>query len=99
MTIKEQLFREIESAPESLLAQTLDFLQFIKTKQRESQPVVDVTETPATEQQTTVQSTGRSLLEHLKTVGSWEGDDLEECLQVVYETRGKAKFNYDNHFE
>lgn len=99
MNIKEQLFREIESAPESLLAQTLDFLQFIKTKQHESESVVDATQTSATQQQTTVQSTGRSLLEHLKTVGSWEGDDLEECLQQVYATRGKAKFNYDNPFE
>ncbi|WP_248277855.1 hypothetical protein [Brasilonema sp. UFV-L1] len=60
MTIKEQLFQKIESAPESLLEQTLDFLQFIKTKQRESQPVVDATETPATEQQTTVPLLGAS---------------------------------------
>jgi hypothetical protein len=34
-------------------------------------------------------STARSLL---KYAGTWEGDDLEECLRMVYATRSKAKF-------
>lgn len=34
-------------------------------------------------------STARSLL---KYAGTWEGDDLEECLRAVYENRTKAKF-------
>lgn len=34
-------------------------------------------------------STARSILEHLKHIGTWEGDDLEECLQLVYDTRGR----------
>jgi hypothetical protein len=34
-------------------------------------------------------STARSLLEH---AGTWEGNDLEQCLQLVYATRGKARF-------
>jgi len=34
-------------------------------------------------------STARSLL---KFAGTWEGDDLEECLREVYENRTKAKF-------
>jgi hypothetical protein len=33
MTIKKQLFQEIESTPEELLEETLDFLRFLKTKQ------------------------------------------------------------------
>jgi hypothetical protein len=28
----------------------------------------------------------------LKYAGSWAGDDLEECLQLVYDTRSQAKF-------
>lgn len=28
----------------------------------------------------------------LQFAGTWEGDDLEECLQLVYKTRSKAKF-------
>jgi hypothetical protein len=34
-------------------------------------------------------STARSLL---KFAGTWEGDDLEECLKLVYATRSKARF-------
>ena len=33
-------------------------------------------------------STGASLLELLKDGPFWEGDDLEECLAIVYATRG-----------
>jgi hypothetical protein len=36
-------------------------------------------------------STGRSLLEHLKTVPKWSGDDFEERLDEVVRTRGDAQ--------
>ncbi len=32
---------------------------------------------------------GRSVLRH---VGKWVGDDLPECLELVYASRGMAKF-------
>jgi hypothetical protein len=28
----------------------------------------------------------------LKFAGTWQGDDFEECLQLVYETRSQAEF-------
>jgi hypothetical protein len=34
-------------------------------------------------------STARSLL---KYAGTWAGDDLEECLKLVYRTRSQARF-------
>jgi hypothetical protein len=34
-------------------------------------------------------STARSLL---KYAGTWAGDDLEECLKLVYATRSEARF-------
>jgi len=34
-------------------------------------------------------STGQDLL---KFAGTWHGDDLEECLEFIDETRSKAKF-------
>ena len=37
-------------------------------------------------------ASGRSILRH---AGTWEGDDFQECLQLVYATRGHAKFDYD----
>ena len=96
MTIKEQLLQEIESSPDTILAETLDFLRFLKTKETPTPPQPSIPESATYKR---VNSTGRSLLEHLKTIGKWEGDDLEECLRLVYATRGKAKFDYDNPFE
>jgi hypothetical protein len=32
---------------------------------------------------------GRSLLRH---AGAWAGDDFEECLQLVYDTRSEIEF-------
>jgi hypothetical protein len=92
MTIKEQLLKEIEASPETILPETLDFLRFLKTKEIPKPLLQSATHTPEN-------STGSSLLEHLKTIGKWEGDDLEECLQLVIASRGKAKFDYDNPFE
>jgi hypothetical protein len=93
MTIKKQLFQEIESTPEELLEQTLDFLRFLKTKQIKTQ----------TELKSNIhksfESTGRSLLEHLKTIGTWEGDDAQLCLERVYTTRGKVQFDQPNPFD
>jgi hypothetical protein len=32
---------------------------------------------------------GKSILRH---AGKWVGDDLEECLEMVYSSRGEAEF-------
>ena len=34
-------------------------------------------------------ASGRSILRH---VGTWQGDDFEECLQAVVASRGSAEF-------
>jgi len=34
-------------------------------------------------------ASGNSLLRH---AGTWEGDDLEECVRLVYETRSQLEF-------
>jgi uncharacterized protein (DUF433 family) len=42
-------------------------------------------------------ASGRSILRH---VGKWQGDDFEECLQMVYDSRGNTQFNkHINPFE
>jgi hypothetical protein len=38
-------------------------------------------------------STAASLLLHLETIGTWQGDDFEECFQSVSDTRLPAEFN------
>ncbi|MBE9007802.1 DUF2281 domain-containing protein [Fortiea sp. LEGE XX443] len=113
MTIKELLLQEIESSSESLLEETLDFLRFLKTKQivktdtqsPHIQPKTVGSNTPTQPEENPTESSqlpyrpasGRSILRH---AGTWAGDDFDECLQSVYATRGKAKFDYDlNPFE
>ncbi len=104
MTIKKRLFQEIESSPDSLLEETLDFLRFLKTKQEadkkdtsvspiKSEDIQRLPESNSTEnsQAPYRPASGRSILRHART---WEGDDFQECLQLVYATRGKAKFDY-----
>jgi hypothetical protein len=104
MTIKKQLLQEIESTPDTLLAETLNFLRFLKTKQNlekseaaSTVPTKLETDSTKNSQQPYRPASGRSILRH---AGTWAGDDFEECLQQVYATRGKAKFEYDlNPFE
>jgi hypothetical protein len=64
-----------------------------------TRPIINQTNTTVTTVSDPAQSTGRSLLEHLKTIGTWEGDDLEECLEMVRTTRSRAKFHRSNPFD
>jgi hypothetical protein len=75
MTVRELLIQEIESTPDALLAETLDFLCFLKTKQHQKQP------------ETLETSRGSTAEDLLEFAGSWEGDDLRECLQLVHDSR------------
>jgi hypothetical protein len=38
--------------------------------------------------------TAKSFLTHLKTIGTWSGDDLQDCLEAVENSRGEAQFDY-----
>ena len=88
MTIREQLLKEIQSSEDNLLEQTLNFLKFLKTKEKE--------EINTDEQ---VKSTGKSLLEYLNTIEGWSGEDLEECLETVKGTVLPASFDTFNPFD
>ncbi len=68
--IKNQLLQKLDELPTDLLAQTLDFVTFLKTKQ--GQNVQESSETRL--------STATSLLKH---AGTWAGDDSRECLENV----------------
>jgi hypothetical protein len=113
MTIKQQLIQELESTSESLLAETLDFLRFLKTKQDKSQ--VEITSPPFEESSASIDShdsqeessSEPSQLPYspgfgrsiLRHAGTWTDDDYQECLQLAYTSRGKATFDDDNGFE
>ena len=101
MTIKELLLAEIESSPDILLAKTLDFLRFLKAKPETERVSLDLStekdETslaktkPEAEEATPI-IRGSKAEDLLKFAGTWQGDDFEECLQLVYETRSQAEF-------
>ena len=101
MTSKELLIQEIETLPPELLTEALDLIRSIKLnytkKELEPIPLTDSTETSSHQEQLTYRpASGRSILRH---AGTWSGNDFEECLQSVYATRGKAKFDDENPFE
>lgn len=83
--IRDQLRQEIEQTPDEMLAIVLEFLLFFKSRHTHLAPQV---EKPP--------STAASLLNY---VGTWHGDDLEECLQLVHDTRGRFYIATDDDEE
>ncbi|GEM_PF-446409 len=89
MTIKELLIQEIETLPPELFAQALNLIRAIKTSHTEKQ----LQQHPQSNKDDLHSSTAQDLLEF---AGTWEGDDIRECLELVDETvNSKAKF-WDN---
>lgn len=78
-SIREQLYQAIEQTPDEALAIALEFLLFLNSRYPNSS---------LTEQKPP--STGKSILETLERIGKWEGDDLEECLELVRATRSQV---------
>ncbi|MGD1901552.1 MAG: DUF2281 domain-containing protein [Geitlerinemataceae cyanobacterium] len=86
MTIKEQLLQEIEALPTTRLPQVLTYVRSLhhRTTTNTAKPM----------------STGASILAHLKKFDvHWEGDDLQECLEEVVNSRGSLTFEAINPFD
>jgi hypothetical protein len=39
-------------------------------------------------------TSAQSFLAHLKTIGTWSGDDLPECLEAIENSQGEVQFDY-----
>ena len=76
-SVQEQLYQEIDQAPDEILAITLEFLLFLKSRSSDS----SIAKQPP--------STAASILKTLEHIGKWEGDDLDECLELVHTSRSK----------
>ncbi|MGK7896841.1 MAG: hypothetical protein AB4372_25315 [Xenococcus sp. (in: cyanobacteria)] len=87
-TIKEQLLLAIESTPEPILAQILDYLEYLKT--RAIKPVTTSDTVPTKDGEPILH--GSQAKDLLKFAGTWQGEDFEKCLQLVYDTRSPAEF-------
>ena len=81
-TIKEQLLAAIEATPEPILEQTLGYLEYLKARKNAS-----ANSAVALMQAGEPILRGSKAKDLLKFAGTWQGEDFEECLQLVYDTR------------
>ncbi|MUG93714.1 hypothetical protein F7734_15315 [Scytonema sp. UIC 10036] len=86
-SIREQLIVAIANTPEPILEEVLSYLEYLKTKNNGS----------SIKRVNTVQDTepilrGSKAKDLLKFAGTWQGDDFEDCLQLVYNTRSPSEF-------
>ncbi|MFN7853020.1 hypothetical protein [Anabaena sp. AL09] len=87
-TIKQNLIAAIENTPEPILQQTLDYLEYLKTKINAS--AIKSSSVPVQDGEPILR--GSKAKDLLQFGGTWQGDDFEKCLQLVYDTRSEAKF-------
>jgi hypothetical protein len=92
VSVKEQLRQEIEQTPDEILAIALEFMLFLKSRSSDSQIIKPTNEELEQFNKTSSlpyrPASGKSLLDYQ---GGWVGDDFEECLQLVYDSRSQVK--------
>jgi hypothetical protein len=84
-TIKEELLAALETTPEPILAEILDYL-----KTRNNRSRVQKDRVPIHDGEPILR--GSKAKDLLKFAGTWQGDDFEECLKLVYDTRSPSEF-------
>ncbi len=86
-SIREELLTAIANTPESILEEVLSYLEYLKTKHYGSS-----TKPANTSQEMEPILRGSKAKHLLKFAGTWQGDDFEQCLQLVYNTRSQSEF-------
>lgn len=86
LKMREELHQRIDQLSPEQLALLADFLEFLQFKQFKS--VASTSPVQAGEPVLT----GSTIEDLLQFAGTWQGDDFEECLQWVYDTRLPAEF-------
>jgi hypothetical protein len=81
LELREKIHAQLDQVPEVELPKIQQYLNDLTTASMGS----------------TSPKTGASLLEALKSMGTWQGDDFEECRQAVYDSRSATKFVADEH--
>lgn len=99
LEIRQQIIQSLEDISPEYLALVADFVEFLKYKQHQatisnqsnSSPVtLDKPETIISNSSPPLRgSTAKDLLEF---AGTWEGDDIRECLQLVHDSRAPVEF-------
>jgi hypothetical protein len=79
LELREKIHAQLDQVPEVELPKIQQYLNDLTTASTDS----------------TSPTTGASLLEALKSMATWQGDDFEDCRQAVYDSRSATKFVAD----
>lgn len=93
--IRQHLHQQIDQLPSDFLQLAAEFLESLKSKSVRGDTLENV---PSVMPSIPNSSDGEPVLtgstgtDLLQFSGSWQGDDFEDCLKAVYETRSTAEF-------
>lgn len=92
--IRQQITQSLENISPESLALVADFIESLQYKQHQAttETKTDSSETSPVKTTDTPTLSGTTLDDLLKFAGTWEGDDIRECLQLVHETRAQLEF-------
>ncbi len=81
--LRQKIEQQLAQLPPDQLSLVSDFLDSLQTKSTISQRPL---------RRLAPIKRGTKAGDLLKFAGTWQGNDLEDCLRSVYETRSKAQF-------
>ena len=88
--IRQKIHQQIDQLPADLLLLVAEFLEFVSFKRAKA---AELTAFPTlsheVDEPILTGSTGADLIPF---VGTWQGDDFEDCLQAVYDNRSPVEF-------
>jgi Protein of unknown function (DUF2281) len=89
--LETAILDNLEKLPESLKEDVLHYVEALVAQH------TDTTSESATSAKPTLpKGSARAFMKHMKTIGTWAGDDQEECLEAIQNSRGEAQFNYND---
>jgi hypothetical protein len=84
LELRQKIERQLAQLPPERLSQVSDFLDSLQSQN------TSVSKLPL--RQLAPIKRGTKAINLLKFAGTWQGEDLEECLNFVQETRSKSQF-------
>lgn len=89
--LREKIEADLTVIPEENLLIISEFIDFIKSKNcKQINELNNINKNLSDKEIRVTPADGKGYLRH---AGKWVGDDLQECLDKVYENRGKVKIN------
>ena len=83
LELRQKIEQQLAQLPPDQLSLVSDFLDSLQTRRSTGHRVL---------RRLSPIKRGSKAVDLLKFAGTWQGNDLEECLRFVQETRSKAQF-------